>query len=366
VRNPSRVATHPGGLASRTDPVAWDVALGVARQVVRLLGDPLGPSELRAFQRELEEVTSIAERLVERASGLSSKAGATRAMVVSREGWVEANVGSFARLLRPIGERLVEGRGRMAVTPASKIAAGAEIGLVLGWMSSRVLGQYDLFPEKSGEDAIYYVASNIASLERQHGFEPGQFRLWIALHEVTHRLQFTGVDWMRDHFLGIVERGSSLASPNLATLLASFRRAALALREGRNPLAEGGILGLIASDEQLATLRDAQALMSLLEGHSNVVMSRAAIEQVPDAARFSRVLHERRTSSTGIARLFQQLIGLEAKMLQYSEGERFVESVLEDGGDELFAKVWSAPSMLPSLEEVRDPSRWIARVGGSR
>lgn len=352
--------------AGKSDPVAWDVALGVARQAVRLVGDPIGEDELRALQTELGEVTEEAEQLVREESGLVPNAGPTRAKVTSRQAWVEANVGSFQRLLRPIGERLTSSsRARRAMTPASKIAAGVEVGLVLGWMSGRVLGQYDLLPGEPGEDdAVYYVAPNIVSLERQHGFPPRQFRLWIALHEVTHRLQFTGVDWMRGHFLGIVERGTDLASPDLSALLASLRRAAGELREGRNPLAEGGIVALLASSEQLATLHEAQALMSVLEGHSDVVMSRAAAAQIPEAARFARILHERRTSSTGIARTIQQLIGLEAKMLQYAEGERFVETVLEMGGDDLLRLVWSQPSMLPSLEEVREPSRWVERATG--
>src|SRR6185437_1377169 len=105
------------------------------------------------------------------------------------------------------------------------------------------------------------------SLERRHGFPPSEFRLWIALHEVTHRLQFTGVPWMRDYFLGIVERGTSFATPDAKSVLESLRRAAVELRAGRNPLAEGGVIGLVATSEQLETLREAQALMSLLEGH---------------------------------------------------------------------------------------------------
>lgn len=352
------------GRGDRRDPVAWDVALGVARQSVRVVGDPVGPAELSVLQRELDEVTAEAERLVEAASGLHPVGGPTRAKVVSRRGWAEANVGSFRRLLAPLGDRLAT-RGRRSPTQASTIAAGVEVGLVLGWLSGRVLGQYDLLPGEPGsEDAVYYVAPNILALERLHGFPPRQFRLWIALHEVTHRMQFTGVSWMREHFLGIVERGTDLASPDLGALLASMRRAALAVREGRNPLAEGGIVALLATSEQLATLQEAQALMSLLEGHSDVVMSMAAADQIPEAARFAETLHERRTSATGLARTVQQLIGLEQKMLQYAEGERFVEAVLEAGGNELLGRIWGGSAMLPTLEEVREPARWVARATG--
>jgi len=354
--------TDPDG--ARSDPVAWDVALGVARQAVRLVGDPVGEPERAALQLDLDEITAKAESLVVRASGLVARGGPTRARVISRQGWVEANVGSFRRLLRPVGARLAASpKGRRAMSPASKIAAGIEVGLVLGWMSGRVLGQYDLLPGEPGEeDAIYYVAPNLLALERQHGFPSSQFRLWIALHEVTHRLQLTGVEWMRDYFFGLVERGTELASPSPSALLASVRRAGRDLREGRNPLAEGGLVALLASADQLATLQEAQALMSLLEGHADVIMDRAATDQIPEGARFASVLHERRTSPKGVAKTVQQLIGLEAKMRQYAEGERFVERALEVGGDDLLAVVWSDPSMLPSLAEVREPERWIERA----
>lgn len=352
--------------AARSDPVAWDVALGVARQAVRLTGEAFGREQLDDLQGEFSEVTKEAERLVELETGLVSTAGPSRARVVDREGWVEANVGSFRRLLRPVGERLASSpRTRKALNPASKLAAGVEIGLVLGWMSGRVLGQYDLFPgDEAADDAVYYVGPNIVALERQHGFSPRQFRLWIALHEVTHRLQFTGVPWMREYFLGIVERGTALASPDAQALLGSLRRAARDIREGRNPLAEGGLVALLASSEQRATLQEAQALMSLLEGHGDVVMSRAATGQIPGAAHFASVLHERRTSTRGVARTLQQIIGLEAKMRQYAEGEHFVEAVLDGGGDELLGRIWSDVTMLPSLEEVREPSLWIERARG--
>jgi hypothetical protein len=122
-----------------------------------------------------------------------------------------------------------------------------------------------------------------------------------------------------------------------------------AVRSGRNPLADGGIVSLLASAEQLATLHEAQALMSLLEGHSDVVMSSAATAEIPGAKRFARVLSERRTSTKGVAKLLQQFIGIDAKLRQYEEGERFVEAVQAEGGDELLAKVWSRPGVSSRL-----------------
>jgi coenzyme F420 biosynthesis associated uncharacterized protein len=352
-----------------TDPVNWDVVVWVARQALARRA-PLAPSVARELDESFAVATERAERLVELETGLRSAAGPAKGKVVDRVRWVEANVASFRRLLAPIGERLASGSpaARRALSPASRYAAGVEVGALLTWMSGRVLGQYDLlFAEGADEgDVVYFVGENIAALEREHRFPPDQFRLWIALHEVTHRMQFTGVPWMRSYFLGLVERGVQTSPPDARTLLESLRRAASELRAGRNPLAEGGVVGLIATSEQLATLREAQALMSLLEGHGDVVMGRAAGPQVAEASRFAATLQRRRESARGLSKIVQQVVGVESKLRQYAEGETFVDAVLAAGGDELVARLWEGPEMLPSIEEIRQPQRWLDRVLGDR
>lgn len=358
-----------GGPAASSDLVAWDVAERVARELLRR-SRPLEPSAEARVQSELGELTAAAEELVSEATGLVSAEGRARAVVTDRYGWVHANVQSFQRLLAPLGERLANGspRARRALTPTSRAVAGVEVGTLLAWMSGRVLGQYDLMAVDGAGggagDVVYYVGPNIVELERRHGFPPGQFRLWIALHEVTHRMQFTGVPWLRDHFLGLVDRGTAVAAPDGRVVLDSIVRAVAEVRAGRNPLAEGGVVGLLATSDQLATLREAQALMSLLEGHGDVVMGLAGADRIPGAARFAETLRQRRESVSGLARTVQQVIGVEAKMRQYAQGEHFVERVREVGGDTLLAEVWSGAHMLPTLDEIRAPDIWITRAGG--
>ena len=347
------------------EPVAWDVALRIVREASRF--NPTFESRVhRDLDADFERVTARAEVLVEETTGLRSTFGPTRSLVIDRTGWSEANVGSLRRLLAPVGRKLAESgeEGRRALSPAARAAAGVEVGLLLTWMASRVLGQYDLMPNE-GDDSgglVYFVGPNVVALEHRFGFDPAEFRLWLALHEVTHRLQFTGVSWMRPYFIGLIERGTSVGVPDVRAVLDSLRRAAADFWEGQNPLADGGIVGLIASSEQLATLREAQALMSLLEGHAEIVMARAGASEVPNAARFGEVLAQRRASARGLVKLAQQLVGIEAKLRQYSEGRHFIEAVEAEGGDALFSRVWEGPEMLPSLDEIRSPSRWIARA----
>jgi coenzyme F420 biosynthesis associated uncharacterized protein len=261
------------------------------------------------------------------------------------------------------------------LSSVSGAVTGSQLGFVIGWMSTRVLGQYDiLFTEDSaasgvtssengsGGDIVSYVGPNIVGLERRHGFPPEQFRLWIALHEVTHRCQFTGVPWLHEYFLSLVEEGLSGMTPDPKRFTESLRHALDEIRAGRNPLEQSGIIGLVAAPEQLATIGKIQALMSLLEGHGDITMNRAGVDLVPEADRFAKALRERRKRAGPAARLMQQLIGMDAKLRQYEQGERFIEAVEASGGPELLAKVWVSPDRLPTLDEIREPADWIARM----
>ena len=235
--------------------------------------------------------------------------------------------------------------------------AGVEVGMMLGWMSTRVLGQYDLLiiEEESplDQDLVYYVGPNVLALEKQFAFPPREFRLWLALHEVTHRAQFTGIEWMRPHFLGLVSATLDAVDPDPKRLLEVLGRLAESLRKGANPLADGGIMALMASAEQREVLDQVSGLMSLLEGHGDITMDRAGRGLVPSADRFSRVLRQRRESTQGVARLLQQLIGLEAKLNQYAQGERFIIEVERVGGRELLER--GLGEARPAADPRRDP-----------
>jgi len=352
-----------------SDPVNWDLAARVAARVAGT--EPLASSyHYDSLQADFEEATAKAEGLVAEATGLVSLAGPARARVTDRPGWTRANVASFQRLVEPLTTRIAE---RMPASPIGVVgghAAGAQVGLLLGWMSTRVLGQYDLLlvEEESPEeqDLVYYVGPNVLALEKRYAFPPRQFRLWLALHEVTHRAQFTGISWMRDYFVSLVAEAMSAVEPDPKRLLQGLRRTLEELRLGHNPLADGGILGLIAGDEQAAVLRKVQALMSLLEGHGDVTMDRAAVDVIPEAERFSRVLRQRRQEMSGPARMLQQLVGIEAKLRQYEQGERFIAAVEAEGGSDVLNLAWEGPDRLPTYEEIRQPRLWLERVGKAR
>jgi coenzyme F420 biosynthesis associated uncharacterized protein len=347
-------------------PVDWHLARRVA---VRAAGrEPFAESYLAAsLQRDFEEATAEAEALVAEATGLRSLAGPARARVTDRSGWVSANVGSFQRLLRPLIDKLEGRTGNLTGAVASRVAA-VEVGMLLGWMSQRVLGQYDLLvvddpAERDDQDVVYYVGPNILALEKRFAFPPREFRLWLALHEVTHRAQFTGVPWLREHYLSLVQQTLESVDPDPKQVLDIVTRLVEELRKGKGALADGGLATVFASPQQRATLDRIGGLMSLLEGHGDITMDRAGAGRVPSADRFARVLRERRANATPIAKVLQRLIGLEAKINQYAQGERFIHEIERlGGGPSALDPVWRGASWLPTLSEIREPEEWLERV----
>ncbi len=349
-------------------PSAVDWALA-ERVAVRAAGtDPFARSyHADSLAEDFDELTARAEEQVAEATGLRSLAGPARARVDDRAAWIRANIASFQRLLRPVTHRLDEKVGSSLLAPVARRAAGAEVGALLGWMSGRVLGQYDLLviededPEE--QDLVHYVGPNILALEKKFAFPPREFRQWLALHEVTHRMQFTGVPWMREHFLGLVDGMVSAVDQDPSELLGAVTRAAEEVRKGRNPLDDGGLAALFSTPAQKELMEQIGGLMSLLEGHGDVTMDRAGADQIPNADRFGQVLRQRRQQANPVIKVIQKLIGLEAKLKQYEQGERFIEAVEEVGGVDVIDRAWEDPSHLPTMSEIRDPDAWLARMG---
>jgi coenzyme F420 biosynthesis associated uncharacterized protein len=349
-----------------SEVIDWGFAATVARRMAGT--EPFSQSyHADSLITDFDELTAEAEELVAANTGLRSLAGPARARVTDRAGWVDANLAGFQRLLGPITERWGERMGSGPLAPVTTRVAGAEIGALLGWMSGRVLGQYDLLvvedidPEL--QDIVYYVGPNVLALEKKFAFPPRQFRLWLSLHEVTHRAQFTGIPWLRAHYLGLMDTVLGAVDPDPKRFLAAIGRMVDEVRAGRNPLDEGGVATLFASEGQREALEQVGGLMSLLEGHGDVTMDRAGAHLIPSAERFSRVLRQRRQQSRGLVKLIQSLVGLEAKLAQYEQGEDFIAAVESVGGPEVLDRAWAGAEWLPSMAEIRDPDAWLGRVG---
>ena len=343
-------------------PVDWELAKRIASRVAG--EEPLSRSYLGdSLHRDFSEFTPLAEELVGAETGLTSSEGSARAQVIDREGWIDANIRSFRRLLRPV---LTESSDSDPTSGIARKIAAAELGAALGWMSRRVLGQYDLLlaedEDRDEQDFVYYVGPNILAIEKKFAFDPKQFRLWLALHELTHRSQFTGVPWLRPRFLELVNQMLDEVEPDPDRVKQGLQDFVQMKRNGKDPLADGGVAQLFASERQKELLDSVGGMMSLVEGHGDVTMSRAAAGHVPHAQRFHRVMQERRNSATGVSRLMQKMMGLEAKLAQYQAGEDFIAAIESQRGDRAVDLIWQDQDHLPSMAEIRNPTAWMERV----
>ncbi len=348
--------------------IDWDTTTAVAR---RFSGEyPLaGTYHERKFALTAPRYVARASDLVVEETGLELP-GAPAVGVISRAQWVETNIQAFTALLAPLRQALEESDGEGPADPESSRTPpwagkfmGAELGAVLGFLSKRVLGQYELvLPTGEDElgDSVYFVGANVLAMERQHEFRPSHFRFWVALHETAHRAQFKGVPWMRSYFLGLVDElvDSGKREPGRMSRIAS--EVIDARNQGRDPVDDAGILGLLASHGQREVLDRVQALMSLLEGHGHIVMDRIGEREIADVDRMSHVLTARRADarSQGMMRL----IGMEMKLKQYDLGAAFIRGVEDRAGWDALAMAWESPETLPTLPEIEDPESWLRRM----
>lgn len=350
------------------EPVDWDLARRVARRVAGRAGT-LDPVDAADLHQSFTDLTARAEDLVAEHTGLRSAHGPARSAVLERTDWAEANVESFRHLLAPVTAKLARQMpARQGPVRAARSLTGAEVGALLGWMSSRVLGQYDLLlaDQGAGGGQVWYVGPNVVSLERRFGFEPQHFRLWLAVHELTHRAQFTGVPWLRDTYLGLVRELTESFDPDPQRLLASLREARSSTRgEAGWSLSDGGLAAVLATPHQRDVMARIGGLMSLLEGHGDATMARVGAAVIPGSDRFAKVLGHRRANRPTPSKLLHRLIGLEAKLAQYAQGERFVAAVEAEHGHRGVDLCWSAPEALPSLAEIREPERWLERMAAA-
>ena len=345
--------------------IPWPLTVRVAGRVAG--SHPLeGTYHMDLFASQAPDLMEQAAELVSAETGLEGF-GSPDVVVVTRGEWAAANVDFLARVLGPAQDRMFRRFGESDVIrrTASAVSArlvASEMGVLLGILSRRVLGQYELVlpHEERDTDSILLVGANVLRLERIHQFRPSEFRLWIALHEATHRLQFHGVPWLEAYFFGLIEELVASSKPEhgrMARVVSELREAA---NEGRPLVDESGLFGLLATESQRELIDRVQALMSLLEGHGHAVMDRVGARILKSHARMARILKARRADPRMQA--FLRLTGLELKLRQYELGEKFIRSVEERAGWQALDAAWEGPEYLPTSTEIEDSERWLARV----
>ena len=334
--------------------VDWDFAVTVGTRVAGP-GPDVSADEAAAAVVELREGADRSTPLVREFTGLQTAEGTAPVLVVDRSGWVQANADGFAKILAPIVDKLTEKKGApsaFAETVGSRVT-GTEVGLMLGFLGTKVLGQFDPFYSPHGR--LLLVAPNVVHVEREIDADPRDFRLWVCLHEETHRVQFTANPWLGEHLMTQMNAIADSIEPT--AIIDALRRGAEAIRGGN-----GSMLDLVSTPEQKEILDRVTGVMSLLEGHADVVMDGVGPTVIPSVAQIRKKFNQRRQGVGTLDRLLRRLLGLDAKMAQYRDGAVFVRHVVDRVGMEEFNAVWSGPDSLPSKAEITDPDAWVARV----
>jgi coenzyme F420 biosynthesis associated uncharacterized protein len=365
------MSTAEGGTAA--EMVDWQLATGVAHRLLRP-GPEVTRAEATEVVAQLRQFAADSEHHVRDFTGLEATTATAPVVVVDRAGWVQANADGFRIVLQPLAEKIRQKQNRPGVGVASAVGSrvtAVEAGALLAFLSSRVLGQFDPFypavpelqrPELTGR--LLLVAPNVMHVEAELGVVPRDFRLWVCLHEETHRVQFTAVPWLRDHLntlIGRIVGSAELDSAAVLQMLADgVRRVTHALRTGEDV----SIVDLVQTPAQRETIDQITAVMSLLEGHADVVMDSVGPSVVPSVADIRRRFNVRRQGQ-GFDKVVRRLLGLDAKMRQYRDGAHFCRTVIEAVGMSGFNQVWTSPDTLPTRDEIADPARWLSRMSAA-
>ncbi len=288
---------------------------------------------------------------------------------ISRKEWISSNVGAMRVLLDPVLERAGEGMGPLK--PAMQLGIGfalsTEVGVVLGYLAQRVLGQYELVLLDEAVDdrppRLLFVLPNLGQAVDAFGAEEQEFMTWVALHEVTHAVQFAGVPWLHGHVAGLVKELLKSAEVRVETPRKLRMPSGDELRRIAGSLRHGDLISLVTNDAERATLDRVQAVMAVIEGHAEHVMDAVAPDLLPSLPKLREALDRRRKSQSTMSRLVAKLLGLDMKMRQYERGKYFCDEIVKAGGTDALRHVFSSPEALPTLEELEQPSAWIARTG---
>jgi coenzyme F420 biosynthesis associated uncharacterized protein len=354
--------------------VDWRVATTTATALV-----PPGPrlplERAVATVEDLRALAVEADRHVRGFTALDPAGDIAVVTVVDRPGWIRSNVDGFRTLLDPLLDELA-GRRKVTLGPVvgaiGPRATGAEVGALLAYLATRVLGQFELLgpaPDDSGEGGrLTLVAPNIVATEQALGVQSRDFRLWVCLHEVTHRTQFAAAPWLHGHVRELLQGYLTASDLDPAAMLSRLRGALGSIGEVVRGQSDLSLIELVQTPEQRAVLDRVTGLMSLLEGHADVVMDGVGPDVVPSVAVIRDRFEARRRSGNPVERLLRRLFGIDMKMKQYAEGADFVRAVVAAVGMQGLNRVWAGPDLLPDAAEIRDPAQWLARVhdDGSR
>ena len=342
-------------------PIDWSLARKLGRRFAPS-GPELALREAREVVMQLRDHAEAAREHVLAITGMDAGPGHP-AVVVDRGEWIDSNVAAMGEVISlwPAARERSE-EASAAVRAVGTRATAVQLGAALGWLSGKVLGQYEALADPG---RLLLVAPTIVDVERTLEVNERDFRLWVCLHEETHRVQFGAVPWLGAHFRELISQALATFDESAFgdRLFAIITEVLEALVQRRTP----DLFAAAQTAEQRAVIDEITGLMSVLEGHADVVMDAVGESVVPSVAQIRQRFEGRRASQSavrGADSLWRKALGMDAKMAQYREGAAFVRGVMDEGGMAMVNRVWETPGNLPSITEVREPGLWITRMRG--
>jgi coenzyme F420 biosynthesis associated uncharacterized protein len=290
---------------------------------------------------------------------------------IGRREWVGTNIGSMRALLDPVLNRAGQNLGPLR--PAVQIGVGlvlsTEVGVVLGYLAQRVLGQYELVlldeAVENRPPRLLFVLPNLGQAVRSFDADEREFMTWVTLHEVTHAVQFAGVPWLHAHVAGLVQELLSSAEVRIEAPRKLRVPSREEFTEIMAALRKGDLITIVTNKAERETLDRVQAVMAVIEGHAEHVMDAVAPDLVPSLPRLRASIDRRRRSQSGLSRLLARLLGMDLKLRQYEQGKRFCDAIVAGAGVEALHHVFSGPDALPTLQELTDPKAWLDRTAAA-
>ena len=334
----------------------------------RIAGFVAGTGDAELPKVDLAPLAAESEARVTAYTGLQPERPLPPPEGIGRHEWVTSNINSMRALLDPVlastGKRL--GPLRPAVEIGFGLVLSTEVGVVLGYLAQRVLGQYELvLLDEAVADRpprLLFVLPNLGQAVQSFGAEEKEFMTWVALHEVTHAVQFAGVPWLHRHMAGLVRELLKTAEIRIDAPRKLRLPTGDEIKRIFNGLREGDLISMVTSHAERETLDRVQATMAVIEGHAEHVMDAVAPDLLPSLPKLREALDRRRRSQSGLSRLVARLLGLDLKLRQYEQGKYFCDVVVRERGVEALHHVFSSPEALPTLAEIREPEAWLART----
>jgi coenzyme F420 biosynthesis associated uncharacterized protein len=344
--------------------VDWVLAERIARYIA-------GTGNGRPPKADLDALAAESEKRVTAYTGLEPARPLPPPEGIGRREWVESNIGAMRELLDPVLERAGEGLGPLR--PAMQIGIGlmlsTEVGVVVGYLAQRVLGQYELVLLEEADNRpprLLFVLPNLRQAVQAFDAEEREFVTWVALHEVTHAVQFAGVPWLHRYIAGLVRELLKTAEVRMESSRKLRLPTGDELRRVLSALRQGDLVSVVVSPAERATLDRVQAVMAVVEGHAEHVMDAVAPDLLPSLPKLREALDRRRRSQSALSRLVARLLGLDLKLRQYEQGKRFCDAVVDRAGPDALRYVFSSPEALPTLGEIDAPERWLERTAAQR